>query len=42
MKQMETIILHEITKIDEDLKAEIVGSYRRGTIIVSLFLSFSL
>ncbi|CAF1149994.1 unnamed protein product [Rotaria sp. Silwood1] len=30
MKQMETILLREITAIDDQLKAEIVGSYRRG------------
>jgi DNA polymerase beta len=30
MKQMETVILREITAIDDQLKAEIVGSYRRG------------
>lgn len=30
MKQMETIILRDIATIDDQLKAEIVGSYRRG------------
>ncbi|CAF0733520.1 unnamed protein product [Adineta steineri] len=30
MKQMETILVREITAIDDQLKAEIVGSYRRG------------
>ncbi|UJR34273.1 hypothetical protein I4U23_021677 [Adineta vaga] len=30
MKQMEPLILREITAIDDQLKAEIVGSYRRG------------
>ncbi|CAF0917211.1 unnamed protein product [Didymodactylos carnosus] len=30
MKQMEEVLLKEIKTIDDDLKAEIVGSYRRG------------
>ncbi|CAF3375925.1 unnamed protein product [Rotaria socialis] len=30
MKQMETILLREITAMDNLLRAEIVGSYRRG------------